>query len=110
MNARSKILLKQAQMLALHNKYVRAMEAGRREIEKIAAAEMAKQAMYRKVIAGLKGLGKEAQTQAQPPSVARAVVSPAARKRRNTMQQVQQARQEYRSMLPNNPTQPHKVG
>ena len=60
MNARNKILLKQAQMLALHNKYVRAMEAGQREIEKIATAEMRKQAVYRKVLAGVKGLGKKA--------------------------------------------------
>ena len=58
MNARNKILVKQAQMLALHNRYVKAMKAGQREIEKIAAAEMAKQAMYRKVYAGLKKLRK----------------------------------------------------
>jgi len=58
MNARSKILVKQAQMLALHNRYVRAMKAGQREIQKIAAAELAKQAMYRKVYAGLKNLRK----------------------------------------------------
>lgn len=58
MNARNKILVKQAQMLALHNRYVKAMEAGQREIQKIASAEMAKQAMYRKVYAGIKNLRK----------------------------------------------------
>lgn len=56
MTTKQKILVKQAQMLALHNKYVRAMRAGQREIEKIAAAEMRKQAMYRKVLACLKGV------------------------------------------------------
>ena len=56
MTNKSRILVKRAQMLALHNKYVRAMRAGQREIEKIAAAEMAKQDMYRKLYNGLKSL------------------------------------------------------
>lgn len=59
MTTRQRILVKQAQMIALHNKYMKAMAAGRREIEKIAAAEMRKQAMYRKVLVGLKGLKKK---------------------------------------------------
>lgn len=60
MDTRKRILVKQAQMLALHNKYVKAMRAGQAEIEKLAAAEMRKQAVYRKVLAGVKGLGKKA--------------------------------------------------
>ena len=59
MTPKQRILVKQAQMIALRNKYIKAMAAGRREIEKIAAAEMRKQAMYRKVLVGLKGLKKK---------------------------------------------------
>ena len=55
---RNRIIVKQAQMLALTNKYNAAMAAGQREIEKIAAEYQAKQTSYRKVIAGLKALKK----------------------------------------------------
>lgn len=58
MDTRKLILVKKAQMLALHNRYVRAMKAGQAEIEKLAAADMAKKAAYRKVMAGLKALKK----------------------------------------------------
>ena len=57
---RNRILVKRAQMLALTNKYNAAMTAGQKEIEKIAEEYMAKQASYRKVISGLKALGKKA--------------------------------------------------
>lgn len=60
MTTKNKILVKQAQMLALHNKYVQVMREGQAYIEKLASREMAKQAMYRKVISGLKGLRKQA--------------------------------------------------
>ena len=55
---RNRILVKRAQMLALTNKYNAAMTAGQKEIEKIASEYMAMQASYRKVISGLKSLGK----------------------------------------------------
>ena len=58
---KNRILVKRAQMLALTNKYNRAMAAGQKEIEKIASEYQAKQASYRKVIEGLRGLGKQAQ-------------------------------------------------
>lgn len=53
-----RILVKRAQMQALHNKYVRAMNAGKREIEKIAMEYFDKQAAYRKILAGVKRLRK----------------------------------------------------
>ena len=56
MNARQRILVKKAEMLALHNRYVAAMRAGQKAIEKIASDEMAKQAMYRNVYRAIKGL------------------------------------------------------
>lgn len=60
MDNQKRALVKCAQMLALHNKYVKAMEAGKAELRKIAAAEMRKRAMYRKVYVGLKGMRKGA--------------------------------------------------
>ena len=58
MTVRQKILVKQAQMLALHNRYVKAMQAGQAYIQKLASAENQKQAMYRKVLDGIKSLKK----------------------------------------------------
>jgi hypothetical protein len=58
MTTKQKILVKQAQMLALHNRYVKAMQAGEAYIQKLASAEAQKQAMYRKVLAGVKDLKK----------------------------------------------------
>lgn len=58
MTTKQKILVKRAEMLALHNKYVKAMKAGEAYIQKLASAEAQKQAMYRKVMAGIKGLKK----------------------------------------------------
>ena len=58
MTTKQKILVKQAQMLALHNRYVKAMRAGEAYIQKLASAEARKQAMYRKVLDGIKTLKK----------------------------------------------------
>ena len=58
MTTKQKILVKQAQMLALHNRYVKAMKAGQLYIQKLASAENQKQAMYRKVLAGIRDLKK----------------------------------------------------
>lgn len=57
---KNRILVKRAQMLALTNKYNRVMAATQKEIEKIASEYQARQAAYRKVMEGLKGLGKQA--------------------------------------------------
>jgi len=59
MNARQRIIVKKAEMLALHNRYVAAMRAGQKAIEKIASEEMAKQAMYRKIYKAVKGLKRK---------------------------------------------------
>lgn len=51
---RNKILVKRAEMLALTNKYKRAMADGQRLIQKLAEEYQAKQAAYRKVMGALK--------------------------------------------------------
>lgn len=58
MTTKQKILVKRAEMLALHNKYVAAMRAGQAYIQKLASAEARKQVMYRRILDGIKTLKK----------------------------------------------------
>lgn len=50
----NKILVKQAQLLALHNKYVKAMQAGQQAIQKMASLQESQQNLYHRVLHALK--------------------------------------------------------
>lgn len=58
MDARSRILVKKAEMAALSRAYSRAMRAGELAIEKIAAHELARKERIRRAYAAVTGLGR----------------------------------------------------